>query len=97
MTISQAGGDCRNATELAFSGQLVYSVSDRTRFAKLRGIHHGTRCANCASWCSKANSLVNRSIFMDVLVYSLASDRLYVQLMGAFGTDVADFSLVGGR
>ncbi len=35
-----------------------------------------------------------RSIFLDDLVYSIATDRLKVQRLGHFGKDVADISLM---
>jgi hypothetical protein len=36
---------------------------------------------------------VKRSVFLDDLVYSIASDRVKVQRMGRFGEDLADLSL----
>ena len=97
MTICEGGGDGRNGTALAFSGLLVYSVSVDKGFSKLGGVDHGTRGADCNTWWSNAKSAVLRSIFLDDLVYSLASDRMKVQRLSAFGTDVADFPLTAER
>jgi hypothetical protein len=36
---------------------------------------------------------VKRSVFLDDLVYSIAGDRLKVQRLNHFGTDVADIAL----
>ena len=43
---------------------------------------------------SRGTSVVKRSIFLDDLVYSMAMDRVKVQRLGAFGTDIADISLM---
>ncbi|MBL0196593.1 MAG: hypothetical protein IPQ09_20675 [Myxococcales bacterium] len=42
---------------------------------------------------SHATSEVKRSVFLDDLVYSMATDRVKVQRLGALGVDVADVSL----
>jgi uncharacterized secreted protein with C-terminal beta-propeller domain len=41
----------------------------------------------------RANSAVKRSLFLDELVYSIAADRLKMQRLGHFGTDLADIAL----
>ena len=48
---------------------------------------------SCSNWWSAANSAVKRSIFMDDLVFSIATDRMKVQRLHEFGYDVADISL----
>ena len=70
------------------------SVSVEGGFKRLGGVNHGTKGANCDTWWSNATSSVKRSIFLDDLVYSIATDRLKVQRMGAFGIDVADIALM---
>ncbi len=94
MTICEGGSDGVNGNELAFSGLLVYRVDVEGGFKRLGGVDHGTRGANCGTWWSNAKSQVKRSIFMDDLVYSIATDRLKVQRLGGFGTDVADLALL---
>jgi len=92
MTICDGGGDGRQG-ELSFSGLLVYDVSIERGFEKLGGVDHGTKGVDCGTWWSNANSAVKRSVFLDDLVYSIATDRLKVQRLKHFGKDVADISL----
>ncbi|XXT21165.1 beta-propeller domain-containing protein [Sorangium sp. So ce429] len=93
MTICEGGGDGVNGTRLGFSGLLVYRVDPQRGFAKLGGIDHAGKGASCGTWWSRATSVVKRSVFLDDLVYSIAGDRVKVQRMGHFGTDVADIAL----
>ena len=93
MTVCEGGGDGRNGNELAFSGLYVYDVSVERGFRRLGGVDHGTRGARCGTWWSNASSAVKRSVFLDDLVYSIASDRVKVQRMSAFGEDLADIAL----
>jgi hypothetical protein len=96
MTLSEGGrADAgTHANTLALSGLLVYNVDLDKGFTKLGGVDHGTRGVNCGTWWSNATSLVKRSIFLDDLVYSIATDRLKVQRMTSFGTDLANITLL---
>ncbi|MDB4937762.1 MAG: hypothetical protein JWP87_4734 [Labilithrix sp.] len=94
MTICDGGGDGRNGDQLSFSGLLVYDVDLEKGFTRLGGVDHGTKGADCNTWWSNATSAVKRSVFLDDLVYSIASDRVKVQRMGQLGEDLADLSLV---
>ena len=93
MTVCEGGGNGRFGSELTFSGLFVYGVSVENGFNRLGGIDHGQKGAHCNAWWSQSSSQVKRSIFLDDLVYSIASDRLQVQRMGHFGEDVANISL----
>ncbi|MBX3187842.1 MAG: beta-propeller domain-containing protein [Labilithrix sp.] len=93
MTICEGGGDGANGDRLAFSGLLVYDVDVERGFTRLGGVDHGTKGVSCGTWWSHATSAVKRSIFLDDLVYSIATDRLKVQRMSRFGVDLADLSL----
>jgi uncharacterized secreted protein with C-terminal beta-propeller domain len=93
MTTCDGGGDGSNGTSVSFSGLLVYDVDTQRGFTKLGGVEHGGRGVSCSTWWSAANSAVKRSVFLDDLVYSIASDRVKVQSMDHFGTDVADLPL----
>jgi hypothetical protein len=93
MTICEGGGDGTFGDRLSFSGLLVYDVTVENGFRRLGGVDHGTRGANCNTWWSHADSSVKRSIFMDDLVFSIATDRMKVQRMGHFGEDVAVIAL----
>ena len=94
MTICEGGGDGRNGDQLAFSGLLVYDVDIERGFTRLGGVDHGKKGVTCGTWWSNANSAVKRSVFLDDLVYSIASDRVKVQRMDQLGTDLADLSLM---
>ena len=94
MTICEGGGDGTFGDRLAFSGLLVYGVSIDGGFKRLGGVDHGKRGANCNAWWSNATSSVKRSIFMDDLVFSIATDRMKVQHMSHFGDDLADLALI---
>ena len=94
MTICEGGGDGSFGNTLAFSGLLVYDVNVERGFTRLGGVDHGTKGANCSTWWSNANSAVKRSVFLDDLVYSIATDRVKVQRMGHLGEDVADIALM---
>jgi hypothetical protein len=94
MTVCEGGGDGVAGQNLAFSGLYVYDVDLERGFTRLGGIDHGTRGVSCSTWWSNANSSVKRSVFLDDLVYSMATDRVKVQKLGHFGTDVASLSLL---
>jgi hypothetical protein len=94
MTLCEGGGDGRAGDEVSFSGLLVYRVGVDSGFERLGGIDHKKEGFQCSSWWSHGTSTVKRSIFLDDLVYSMAMDRVKVQRLGAFGTDIADISLV---
>ena len=93
MTICEGGGDGRNGNSLAFSGLLVYDVDIAKGFTRRGGIDHGKAGASCGTWWSNANSAVKRSVFVDNLVYSIATDRMKVQRKNELGVDVADLRL----
>lgn len=90
MTICEGGGDGTYGGKLTFSGLLVYDVNVRTGFKRLGGVDHADHAVTCNNWWSNANSVVKRSLFIDELVYSMTMDRVKVQDMAHFGTDVAD-------
>ncbi len=94
MTICKGGGVGRNGTKVSFSGLLVYDVSAERGFSRRGGIDHSSAGADCNTWWSNANSVVKRSVFLDELVYSIATDRVKVQRLSALGKDVADLSLL---
>jgi len=77
----------------AFSGLLVYDVDAENGFTRLGGVDHGTVGVSCNAVWSSATSTVKRSVFLDDLVYSIATDRVKVQRMTHLGNDLADFSL----
>ena len=93
MTICDATSNGGNGDNLAFSGLLVYDVDVEKGFTRLGGVDHGTKGVSCNTQWSAATSAVKRSVFLDDLVYSIATDRMKVQRMTHLGSDLADFSL----
>jgi hypothetical protein len=86
-------GDGGDGQDLAFSRLFVYDVDVERGFTRLGGIEHGRKGATCDSWRSEAGSIVQRSVFLDALVYSIATDQLKVQRLGHFGVDLASIAL----
>jgi hypothetical protein len=85
MTICE--GDERGgsyAHEMTFSGLLVYNVTTNGGFDLLGGVPHAAPEAGpdywsaCGNWWTDSNSLVQRSIFMESYVYSVALDKINV-------------------
>jgi hypothetical protein len=93
MTVCEGGGDGTNGDTVSFSGLLVYDVDVERGFTRLGGVDHAKHGVSCGTWWSNADSAVKRSVFLDDLVYSIASDRVKVQRMSRFGVDLADISL----
>jgi beta propeller domain-containing protein len=93
MTICEGGGDGTFGDRLTFSGLLVYEVSLDKGFVRLGGVDHGKQGASCRTWWSQADSEVKRSIFMDDLVFSIASNVMKVERMNRFGEEVASIPL----
>jgi len=94
MTICEGGGDGQQGTDLTFSGLLVYDVSVEQGFHERGRVAHpnkgmGYDDASCGNWWTNANSTVERSIFMENFIYSIARDVMRVQDLDAMGTDVA--------
>jgi hypothetical protein len=79
---SGAGGSY--AHEMTFSGLLVYEVTIDDGFARLGGVAHAEPQSGpdyysaCGSWWTNSNTLVQRSIFMESFVYSIARNKINV-------------------
>ncbi len=93
MTICEGGDDGRYGGDMTFSGLLVYDVSVKDGFHRRGGVNHGKDGATCGRWWTQSGSVVRRSIFMDELVFSVATDRMLVQNLEQLGRDVADIAL----
>jgi len=92
-TICAGGGDGANGNKLEFSGLLIYSVDAKQGFKRLGGVDHGEPGARCNGWWSRSESAVKRSVFLDDLVYSIATDRVKAQRLARLGTDVASLDM----
>ncbi len=82
---------------LTFDGLLVFKASLANGFTRLGGVAHGEPEAQagrgCYNWWSTSTTHVQRSVFMDDVVYSVAPDVIRVQHVGELGADVAALSL----
>jgi hypothetical protein len=85
MTICEGSGSGGSyAHEMTFGGLLVYNVTTDEGFDLLGGVPHATPQSGpdywsaCGNWWTNSNSLVQRSIFMESYVYSIAPDKINV-------------------
>lgn len=85
MTICEGSGSGGSyAHEMTFGGLLVYNVTTGEGFDLLGGVPHATPQSGpdywsaCGNWWTNSNSLVQRSIFMESYVYSIAPDKINV-------------------
>ena len=93
VTVCDGGGNGRFGHQTNFSGLFLYEVDPSRGFRRLGGVDHGKDGANCRAWWSHADSVVKRSVFVDDMVFSIASDRMKVQRLTELGRDVADVAL----
>ena len=98
MTICEGGGVGSFGTNMTFSGLMVFDVSlenglvehGRVAHPSLNGTYDN---AGCSNWWTRASSVVQRSIFMDDYVYSIAPNIMRVQRLSAMGNDVSSVPL----
>jgi hypothetical protein len=89
MTICEGGGSGGSyAHEMTFSGLLVYEVTVDAGFSQLGGVPHVQPQSGpdywsaCGNWWTNSNSLVQRSVFMESFVYSIAREKINVASVG---------------
>jgi hypothetical protein len=92
-TVCEGGGDGTFGDRVTFNGLLVYEMTLQHGFRRLGGVDHSKAGATCKSWWSGSTATVKRSIIMDDLVFSIASDRIKVQRLGRLGDDLADIGV----
>jgi uncharacterized secreted protein with C-terminal beta-propeller domain len=94
-----SGGGGSYGDNMTFSGLLVYDISVADGFALRGGVAHvnpaevENHYAFCSNWWTESNSIVQRSIFMDDFVYSVAPTHIKVQDLDALGADLVDVNL----
>jgi hypothetical protein len=99
MTICEGGSDQGGyGTDMTFSGLMVFDVSVEDGIRERRRVEHPSSNGAydddaCSQWWTQAKSVVQRSVFMDDFVYSIASDVMRVQNLDALGSDLASVSL----
>ena len=98
-TICEGGTNGYYGDRMTFSGLLVYDVSVTEGFTRRGGISHVDPLSEqasqlCYGWWTQPNSAVERSIFMDDYVYSVALDKIKVDDVNSLGEDVAVIDLL---
>jgi hypothetical protein len=102
MTICEgdgSGGDY--AHEMTFSGLLIYNATTEDGFDLLGGVPHAAPQSGddywsaCGNWWTNSNSLVQRSIFMESYVYSIAPDKINVAHVDDPSDVLVSISLAG--
>jgi hypothetical protein len=107
MTICEGGDDNGGyGSMMTFSGLMLFDVSVVDGIAERGRVAHpklassagdanalGYVDTGCSNWWTRASSVVQRSVFMDEFVYSIAQDVMRVQNVTALGTDVASVAL----
>jgi hypothetical protein len=101
MTICEGadGASGQFGNVMTFSGLMLYDIDVSTGFHERGRVAHPTLLTGagpssydstrCSNWWSDASSAVQRSVFMDDYVYSIATDVVRVQSLSSLGTDVA--------
>jgi uncharacterized secreted protein with C-terminal beta-propeller domain len=98
MVICEGGGDGTYGMSMTFSGLLVYRVTTADGFALLGRVSHADTASagsvSCGSWWTASNSQVQRSIFMDDYVFSVAPDAIKINRLDALGDDLVVIDLL---
>jgi hypothetical protein len=102
MTICEGGGGGQHGDLMTFSGLLVYRVTVEGGFKLLGGVPHEEPetpqawSGKCDNWWTQSNSKVQRSVFMEDWVYSIARDLVNVANLDDLAHPVASIPLVKG-
>jgi hypothetical protein len=102
MTICEAGEGGQYGDLMTFGGLLVYRVTVDKGFTLLGGVPHEepeteeTWSGKCNSWWTQSASTVQRSVFMEDWVFSIAHDRINVAHLDDLAHPAASVSLIGG-
>jgi hypothetical protein len=83
---------------MTFSGLMVFDVSVADGLKERGRVAHPNTAGQydnngCSNWWTRASSVVQRSVFMDDFVYSIAQDVRSVQNLDKLATDVAAVAL----
>jgi len=99
ITICEGGEGGYFGDLMTFSGLLVYDVNILAGFRRRGGVSHvasgsGDSWDLCGNWWTQSNSTVQRSIFMDDYVYSVALDQIKIDSLYNLGTDISVINLL---
>jgi hypothetical protein len=76
-------------TQMTFSGLLVYHVGTETGIGEVGRVSHPAASGvGCNNWWTNANSVVERSYFLEDDVLSISQTRVKSDPLGALGTGV---------
>ncbi len=83
---------------MTFSGLIVYDITVGNGFSKRGSVSHvEPGCENCRNlcynWWTNSNSIVQRSLFMDDYVYSVAMDQIIVKDLNNMEQDITVIDL----
>ncbi|MGA1840066.1 MAG: beta-propeller domain-containing protein [bacterium] len=93
MTVCEGGSGGTYGTEMTFSGLMVYDISlndgfsERGRISHMESSYENWR-GMCRNWWTDSDSVVQRSIFMDDYVYSVAMDKIIIDHLDYLGEDI---------
>lgn len=102
MTICEAGVGGQYGDLMTFSGLLVYRVTVDGGFTRLGGVPHEepetpqSWSGKCNNWWTDSNSTVQRSVFMEDWVFSIARDRVNVAHLDDLAHPARSIPLAGG-
>lgn len=91
MVLCEGGQDGSYGTQMTFGGLMIYEVTTADGFDYLGGVPHVEAEAEesaysaCGNWWTDSNSYVQRSIFMDDYVFSIAANSIEVAHADDFG------------
>lgn len=93
MTICEGGSGGSYGTDMTFSGLMVYDVSLNDGFSERGRVSHMEPSyknwySMCTNWWTDSDSVVQRSIFMDDYVYSVAMDKIIINHLDYLGEDI---------
>ncbi|MBN1944332.1 MAG: beta-propeller domain-containing protein [Bradymonadales bacterium] len=86
MVVCEGGHDGSYGTQMTFGGLMVYRAAADTGFEFLGGVPHLEPEAEqspysvCGNWWTDSNSYVQRSLFMDDYVFSVAANSIEIAL-----------------
>jgi uncharacterized secreted protein with C-terminal beta-propeller domain len=103
MVICEGGSDWNFGNQMTFGGLLVYRATAQSGFEFLGGIPHvepeteESIYSACYNWWTDSNSYVQRSVFMDDYVFSVAANSIEVARLEDLENVLAVIDLLNGN
>jgi uncharacterized secreted protein with C-terminal beta-propeller domain len=92
----ESAGGSDYGDEMTFNGLMVFDVTVADGIAEHGRVAHpipGDAYAACSNWWTEPSSWVQRSVFMEDYVYSVAPDRIIVANMSDLSAQVGEVAL----